>query len=94
MSAFHPKQTLVPAPNSVSHSYRKPRDSCFSAAILPFESNAKLRKTALVSAIALQRSGVRFPSAPPAPAISRLRLESNLFPLGRIIRTAESSFKS
>ena len=33
---------------------------------MPIERDGKLRKTAPVHAIALQRSGVRFPSAPPA----------------------------
>src|SRR4029079_8895280 len=66
MSAFHPFRTLTLGPFSVSPAYRKQLYFRFRTRCLPIKTHAKLRKTLTFYAIALQRSGVRFPSAPPA----------------------------
>ena len=58
------------SPNGVSYAYRKYLDLGLDT-FIPLQYNRKKpRKTTPVHAIALQRSGVRFPSAPPALQVS------------------------
>jgi hypothetical protein len=65
MCAFHPKQTMR-ASACVSQAYRKRSDFSVLRVVFRYKKCAKLRETASVPAIALQRSGVRFPPASPA----------------------------